>query len=73
LAGAAATIVTDATANAATADATTKASADKHDDSGSATGAAAAPTGAGVSACMGGVASDFVERAEGRRRAGATG
>jgi flagellar hook-length control protein FliK len=45
LAGAAATIVTDATANAATADATTKASADKHDDSGSATGAAAAPTG----------------------------
>ena len=47
LAGQAATIVTDATANAATADATTKASADKHDDSGSATGAAtaAAPTG----------------------------
>jgi flagellar hook-length control protein FliK len=47
LAGQAATIVTDATANAATADATTKTSADKHDDSGSATGAttAAAPTG----------------------------
>jgi flagellar hook-length control protein FliK len=47
LAGQAATIVTDATANAATADATTKNSADKHDDSGSATAAAsaAAPTG----------------------------
>jgi flagellar hook-length control protein FliK len=40
--GAAATIVTDAAANAATADATTKPSSDNHDDSGSATAAGAA-------------------------------